>query len=334
MKECYFIADRPGGKDSIASLICAYSAALFDKQHMLRPGEKSVVLCLAVDRSQSQIILGYIKSFFSTIPAPKGLVRKEVQDGLELSNWCDIVVATSSFKSIRGRSVLLAVMDELAFWSDENTSNPDTEEYNALLPGTVTIDGMVVAISTPHARRGLLYRKWVQHFGKNSPRVVCIQSETRLLNPTIDQRVIDEAMEEDHAVAMSEWGAQFRSDLEFFVSQEAVDAVVVAGRLELPPKAGVHYFGFIDAAGGSGGPSGDFFTCAVSHREGEIAVLDAVREVKPKPSFSPEGVITSVVAPLFEAYGVRRCKADRWAGGFPVDRCLAHGIRLAPAERT
>ena len=38
-------------------------------------------------------------------------------------------------------------------------------------------------------------------------------------------------MEEDLAVAKSEWGAEFRSDLEFFVSQEAVDAVVVAGRL-------------------------------------------------------------------------------------------------------
>jgi hypothetical protein len=334
VKELWIIAGRRAGKDSVASLICAYSAALFDQQHKLRPGEKCVCLQLAVDRAQAQICLGYIKSFFATIPALKGLVTKELQDGLELRNGCDITVATSSFKSIRGRSVLLAVMDELAFWSDETTSNPDTEVYNAVLPGLVTVDGMIVAISTPHARRGLLHRKWVQHFGKNSPRAVCIQAETRLLNPTIDQAVIDAAMEEELAVAKSEWGAEFRSDLESFVSQEAVDAVVVAGRLELAPKAGVHYFGFIDAAGGSGGPSGDSFTAAVAHREGEIAVLDAVRELKPKPSFSPEGVITSVVAPLFEAYGVRRCKADRWAGGFPVDRCLAHGIRLEPSERT
>lgn len=135
--------------------------------------------------------------------------------------------------------MLLAVMDELAFWNDENTSNPDMEVYNAVLPGLVTVDGMIVAISTPHARRGLLPRMWVKHFGKNSPRVVCIQAETRLLNPTISQSLIDEAMEEDRAVAMSEWGAVFRSDLESFVSQEAVDAVVVEGRAELAPKAGV-----------------------------------------------------------------------------------------------
>ena len=83
--------------------------------------------------------------------------------------------------------MLLAVMDELAFWNDENTSNPDMEVYNAVLPGLVTVDGMIVAISTPHARRGLLHRMWVKHFGKNSPRVVCIQAETRLLNPTIAQ---------------------------------------------------------------------------------------------------------------------------------------------------
>jgi hypothetical protein len=63
-------------------------------------------------------------------------------------------------------------------------------------------------------------------------------------------------------------------------------------------------------------------------------VLDAVREVRPKPSFSPEGVIANTVAPLFKAYRINRAKADRWAGGFPVDRCAAYGIKLEPAERT
>jgi len=72
VKEIWCIAGRRAGKDSVASLICAYSAALFDQQHKLRPGERAVVLCLAVDRMQAQIILGYIKSFFSTVPCVEG----------------------------------------------------------------------------------------------------------------------------------------------------------------------------------------------------------------------------------------------------------------------
>ena len=63
-------------------------------------------------------------------------------------------------------------------------------------------------------------------------------------------------------------------------------------------------------------------------------VLDAVREVRPKPSFSPEAVIETTVAPLFKAYRITRAKGDRWAGGFPIDRCRAHGITLEASEKT
>jgi hypothetical protein len=37
---------------------------------------------------------------------------------------------------------------------------------------------------------------------------------------------------------------------------------------------------------------------------------------------------------LFKAYRISRCKGDRWAGGFPIDRCKAHGITLEPSEKT
>jgi hypothetical protein len=92
------IAGRRAGKDSIASLISAYSAALFDKQHILRPGERAVVLCLAVDREQAKIILGYIKSFFSTIPALKGLVTKRFRTG-----WYCGMAATSWLQQVRSK---------------------------------------------------------------------------------------------------------------------------------------------------------------------------------------------------------------------------------------
>jgi hypothetical protein len=48
-----------------------------------------------------------------------------------------------------------------------------------------------------------------QHFAKDGPILVW-QADTRTMNPTVPQRVIDGAMERDPASASSEYGAQFR----------------------------------------------------------------------------------------------------------------------------
>ena len=54
------------------------------------------------------------------------------------------------------------------------------------------------------------------------------------MNPTLPQFVIDQAMGEDEASARAEYFAEFRRDVESFVSLEAVQACVVPSRLELP----------------------------------------------------------------------------------------------------
>src|ERR1700722_3884398 len=116
---------RRSGKDSVASLTAAQSAALFDGQDKLRPGERAQVLCLACDRDQAQIILNYIKSYFDTIPALRAMVERETRYGFELNNSVDIQVATNSFRAVRGRPILLAILDEAAFYNSETSASPD-----------------------------------------------------------------------------------------------------------------------------------------------------------------------------------------------------------------
>jgi hypothetical protein len=62
------------------------------------------------------------------------MISKETQYGFELSNGIDIAVATNSFRSVRGRPVLCAILDETAFWRDESSANPDQETFNAIKP--------------------------------------------------------------------------------------------------------------------------------------------------------------------------------------------------------
>src|SRR4051794_17055078 len=61
VRELWCICGRRAGKDSIASVIAAHTAALFSDGDRLRPGERALVMCLAVDRDQAKIVLSYTR---------------------------------------------------------------------------------------------------------------------------------------------------------------------------------------------------------------------------------------------------------------------------------
>jgi hypothetical protein len=87
------------------------------------------------------------------------MVKRQVANGFELSNGVDIAIATNSFRSIRGRSILCAVLDEVSFWRDEASASPDEEVYRAIKPGVATLPGgMLIGISTPYRKAGLLFK--------------------------------------------------------------------------------------------------------------------------------------------------------------------------------
>jgi hypothetical protein len=91
--------------------------------------------------------------------------------------------------------------------------------------------------------------------------------------------------------------AEFRTDVESFVSREVVDAAVILGRHELPRIDGVAPVAFCDPSGGSS----DSMTLAIAHMKGERVVLDLVRERK--PPFSPDDVAKEF-ADTIKSYGI------------------------------
>lgn len=329
VKELWIIAGRRAGKDSIASLITAHAAMFFDPRDRLRPGERVLCAALACDREQSKIVLNYTRSYFTDIPPLAAMIRRETHSGFELNNGVDIAVSTNSFRNVRGRPILCAVLDEVAFYRDETSSNPDEELYRALKPGMATLsdDAMLIGISTPYRRSGLLFKKFREHYSKNSNDVLVIRAPSILLNPTLDRSIIAEALEEDPAAAGAEWNAVWRSDIEGYVSREAVDAVIVPGRYELPPVSGTAYSAFVDPSGGNA----DSMTLAVACRDQDgRGVLSCLREAK--PPFSPETVVADFANAL-RAYRVDRVTGDRWGGEFVREPFRSHGIEYQLADR-
>jgi hypothetical protein len=324
--EASLIIGRRGGKSLILALISAYLACFFDWKPYLTGGERASVVIIAADRRQATVIFKYLRAFLS-VPLLKGMLQRETADTLELDNGVSIEIQTASFRTIRGRTVVAALCDELAFWMGEDSANPDTEIIAALKPAMATIPrALMLKASSPYSRRGVLWNDHRKHFGKDDSAPLIWQADTRTMNPSVPEAVIADAYEDDPANAAAEYGAQFRSDIEAFVTREAAEACVIDGRFELPPMASVSYSAFVDPSGGSA----DSMSLAVCHREGERAILDAIREVK--PPFSPESVVADF-ATLLKTYHIGTVIGDKYAGLWPRERFQVHGITYSAAAK-
>jgi hypothetical protein len=326
VKELIVIAGRRAGKDSVASAL-AVSAAVGNYSEILRPGERASVLCLACDRVQAKIVLRYIAGYFSKVPMLRQLVTKDTAEGFELSNGAEVVVSTNDFRSIRGRSTIFCVMDEAAFYASEATVSPDIDTYNAIMPSMATLPGaMLVIISSPYRKSGLLFKKWADHFGKDDPDVLVVRGATRTFNPTIPQSIIDVALEQDPEAASAEWLAEWRSDLSGFLERETVEHAIDRGITVRPPIPGVYYRGFIDSSGGAH----DSYTAAVAHLEGNTAVLDLVYEKR--APLDPEATTAEVVALLW-SYRLSTVEGDRYSAGWVSGAFEKHGVVYQTSER-
>ncbi len=186
-------------------------------------------------------------------------------------------------------------------------------------------NGMLLCASSPYARRGALWDAFNRYFGKDDPNVLVWRAPTRVMNPSVPQRLIDEAYERDPAAAAAEYGAEFRTDVERFVSLDVVDACIAVDVFERPPSQG--HVAFVDPSGGSG----DSMTLAIAHPEGDAVVLDAVRECR--PPFSPDQVVEDF-ATLLKSYKVSEVMGDRYAGEWPRERFKVHGIQYVVSEKT
>lgn len=321
--ELWLVVGRRGGKTQNAALLAVYEAAFNDYSDRLSPGEVATVMLLAADRKQARSVFRYISGLFEANPMLKQMVVREDKESIELSNRTAIEVHTASFRATRGYTVACCIADEIAFWRSEDSANPDAEILNAIRPAMATLDGKLIALSSPYSRRGSLWDAYRRYYGKPGPILVA-QGPSRTLNPSLPQRVVDQAMERDPSAAAAEYLAEFRTDIEAFLPREVVEAAARVDRLELPPIAGTTYSSFLDPAGGGA----DEFCIAIGHREDSRLIVDVVRGRKGTPAD-----IVAEYAVLLKAYGVTRCQSDKYAGTWPADEFKRHGIQVEQSAK-
>ena len=328
-REVWLPVGRRGGKSRMEAFIAVYLGCCFDWMQWLAPGEVGSIVVLADTREHASAIMNYVKATLLEHPHLRKLVRRHLVETVELEDNIEIEVVTASIKAVRSRTVVAALLDEIAFWqADETCANPDVEIINSLRPAMATIpNAMQIAASSRYARRGALWNAYKDHYGKpGGPLIWSASTET--MHPSIDKEFLAGEFARDPIAAASEYGEEFRSDVAVFVPREVVEAAVNFGVFERPYVPGVAYTAFVDPSGGSA----DSMTLAIAHNDGKNrGVLDVLREVR--PPFSPESVVAEFAA-LLKSYRVGSVRGDRYGGEWPRARFRTEGIEYVPCDES
>jgi hypothetical protein len=325
VEEFVGVIGRRGGKSRAISVLVSFVAGLCKHPALVR-GERGVILTIAPDQRQADIVLDYVTAYFEDSPILRQLIEARVARSLRLTNGITIEVRASDFRNLRGPTYVCAICDESSFFLNDNSVNPDSEILAAIRPGLATTGGSLFMISSPYARRGELWNAYDRHFGaKGDPAILVAQAASRTMNPSLPQSVVDRAMERDPSSANAEYMAQFRTDIESFISIEAVRACLSKNVVERSPKSGLSYIAFVDPSGGAR----DSMTLAIAHLEThrETVTLDHVKEIR--APFSPEAAVADFAAVL-KSYRLMTATGDKFAALWPIEQFARYGITYKP----
>lgn len=335
-REVWLICGRRSRKSAIAALIGVWEGSdqfLGNPDKHLAPGERPWIPILAKNRDDAQ----QIKRFADNILNDIDWLRKSSKDDeIALNTGVDMVIRAAKIMAGRSRACPLGLLDEVAFFPTDEAAQPDVEILRGIRPGMANIPGaLLVAASSPYARRGQLWENYRDHFGKDDDPILVWQADTLTMHDTLQLRAeIATEYEKDPQSAAAEYGALFRTDVEAFITDEAIDAVTMKGVTEIPPghehdpPTSHVYFAFVDPAGGMG----DSFTWAICHYDlfERVVIHDFSHEIK--APFDAGDAMDAMVTSL-KRYRITQVKGDHWGGMWNRNPLRAQGISFVVSER-
>lgn len=334
-KEAWLIVGRRGRKSAIAALIGVWEGVLRDHTSALAPGERALIPIIAKNKAEAETIRSFITALMTSRNLREFLQKRVTGDTIELSTNVDIEVKAVSLTAGRSRCVPAALLDEIAFFKSEDSVHPDKDVVDGIRPAMATVEnGILVALSSPYDKRGLLWETYSSHFGKEDDPILVWQADTLTMHdsPRIREHVAD-AYKQDDVAAEAEYGAKFRTDIGPYVRPESVDKAIMVGVEQVPfdpakPKA---CYAFADPSEGSQ----DSFSLAIADNglgsKGPSVRVVYIREWK--PPFNPDEVADQI-SEVMKSYRLTQLEGDRVGGVWLRDLLSKRGISYFLASLT
>jgi hypothetical protein len=325
----FLLVGRRGGKDRFASAAATHQAALAaDWREMLSDGEQAVVIMLGVDRKQARILRRYCGGLLAG-PLLAAEVVRDTDEMVEFRNGAALEISTNDVSLVRGRSAIAIIGTECCHWTtDDARASSDEEVVAAAEPAMAMTPGggLLLMQSSVYRQAGFMYRQFKELHGNDDADAICWLAPSATMNPALPAKVVEDALSRDLARAQAEFNSVWRSDLAAYLSREIVEAAVDRGVFVRPPRAGVSYVAYVDAASGAGK---DSYAVAIAHADGDEVIIDCAHEIR--PSFNPQEA-TREVCELVKSYRVTEVRGDKYAAGFVVESHAKNGIKYEYAE--
>ena len=244
-REATIIAGRQGGKTSkIEATIACFEAF---RDHGLRAGQEAYVMLLAPTIAQARIAFRSIRDYIWGSRLLSKHVISITKDEIKLDNGIIIGCYASTYDGVRGRIIVAAICDEMAFWShEENAANPEEEVIAALTPGMITVENAkLIKISTPFGKQGLLWKEFQQRSELDFP---VWQLSSREMNPKISPSKLEREKRRDEEKFRREYLAEFTDSTSGWVGPEILDPCIARGRRQLPRLRDAIYEAALDPA--------------------------------------------------------------------------------------
>lgn len=274
---------RRSGKTLLAAVSATYMCFVLDEQFKkrVRKGEKWYICTVANDLLQAKIALDNIRQLIVNSPFEQEIVRETAFE-LEISNHCIFQAIPASARASRGKAVVCAIFDEVAFSLDSDANRGARALFDALQPSIAQFGkhGKILELSSPWTTDGVFYEHFLQGESGEYPGMRSLRIPTWDININLpyDCDFLTNARKKDPESFAVEFGAEFRRNNSTLVAPEVIDAAVNKDRTTLIPNRelmGTYVLALDPARGGKG--RDDYVACIV-HYEGDRLVVDKFHE--------------------------------------------------------
>jgi hypothetical protein len=268
---------------TLASVISAYEMYKLIKygdpsSHYGFPPETIISICnVAPTDEQANIVFSSILSMASKSLCMRDRVLNQTQTYFNLMTDSDaasfskrkrasiiVVAGGCSSSSLRGRNNIGVIMDEMAFFIDNGGRFSGDAVYKALTPSTGTFggDGKVICISSPYAKYGAFYSRYLQSFDEQETTLM-LKMYTSLANPSIDPVILKTERRRDKINFLCEFGGEFSDTVVAWIDDEKVFKECVSPRpIHTKGVTNEQYFMGIDLSAKNDGAA-----VAIVHRD-------------------------------------------------------------------
>jgi phage terminase large subunit-like protein len=288
--ESVLVLGRRATKSTMASCISNYELYKLVKRSDpstffgFPPNTEISILNVAPTDDQAGIVFNMIQSQAMKSPYLRDRSLHQTMTYFDLQTDADIklhgrpraslvsMAGGCSSNALRGRTAIVVIMDEMAFFIDkENSRFSGGEVYKSLTPSIASFGahGKVLCLSSPYAKFGRFYERYLESFDEPDYTLM-FRMYTAMTNPTVPSEILRAAYRRDRSSFMCEYGGEFSDRVTAWIDDETEFRKNISNRPVVTRGDGdTQYFMGIDL-----GFKNDGTAIAIVHKEGSKIVLD------------------------------------------------------------